>query len=41
MIQQKKDDWEKGTDVSHKDLISTASLKFKNMVADESWEKNT
>jgi len=38
-IQREKDDWEKRTDVSHKDLISMASSKFKNMIANGSWEK--
>jgi len=38
-IQWENDDWEKGTDVSHEDLISMASSKFKNMIADRSWEK--
>ena len=38
-IQRMKDAWDVGQEVTHEELIEAASKKYKNMVAEESWNR--
>ena len=38
-VEQSKDDWEVGSDITHNSLVSTAITKYNNMVKQGRWKK--